>query len=189
MPFCRTQSHLIKRKEKVVKIKSREVTLGFAFVGLLSYAACTAEKTSMKSQETVSSPVVKSEPAKLFEGVFAASDHLLTVYFDLNKSTLSEGAAEALKANAEWLKTQPPFLIRVVGYADNRGSQKKNERIAQRRAQAVRDAYLALGLAKDRISITGRGTEDAACEPVTEECLSKSRRTDTLIEDKPLASR
>lgn len=172
-----------------MNIRSREVTLGLAIVGLLSYAACTAEKSSMKSEDSVRAPVAQTEVSRHGEGVFAANDHLLPVYFDLNRSTLSEGALQAVKANAEWLKSQPPFLIRVVGYADARGSTKKNDRLAERRAQAIRDGYLSFGLSKERISMIGRGAEDPTCLPLTEECLSKSRRTDTLIEDKAFASR
>jgi len=175
--------------------------MSLALAGLLSPLACTAEKTAMKNPEVASIPVPKIEsgvtetpvagPAKtvVTDGIFASNDHLQPVYFELNQSKLSASGSDAVKANAEWLTSQPPFLIRVVGYADNRGSIKKNERLAERRANSVREAYIALGLAKERISIAGRGAEDAACQPLTEECLSKSRRSDTLMEDKSLALR
>lgn len=181
-----------------MNIRSHKVALGLAMVGLLSYTACTAEKTSMKNQEISAVPAATpdlsqvqavKEASKIVDGVFAASDHLQPVYFDLNKSILSGGAMETVKANAEWLKSQPPFLVRIIGYADSRGSARKNERLAERRAMAVRDAYVSLGLSKDRLSIAGRGAEEPACQPTTEECLSKSRRSETLIEDKALASR
>ncbi len=123
------------------------------------------------------------------EGVYATDDHLQAVYFDLNKSKLSESAGEVVKANADWLKIQPPYLIRLVGYADARGSLKKNERLAERRANTLREAYVSLGIAKDRMTVVTRGTEEPACQPVTEDCLAKSRRTETLLEDKSLASR
>jgi len=83
------------------------------------------------------------------------------------------------KANAEWIKAQPPYLIRLMGFADTRGSIKKNERLAERRARAVRDAYVNLGIPKERLSILTRGPEEPACQPVTEDCLAKSRRTET----------
>ena len=181
-----------------MNIRSREITLGLAMVGFLSYTACTAEKAAMKDQDVSAAPArtpdlsqvqaVKEAP-KIVDGVFAVSDHLQPVYFDLNKSTLSVSAMETAKANAEWLKSQPPFLVRIIGYADSRGSARKNERLAVRRAIAVQEAYAANGLPKERLSIAGRGAEEPACQPTTEECLSKSRRSETLIEDKALASR
>jgi len=165
-----------------VKIRSQELALGLAIVGLLSYTACTAEKTEMRNQE-----VNAKQMPKLMDGVFATDDHLAAVYFDLNKSKMTDTAMETVKANAEWLKNQPPFLIRLVGFADSRGSLKKNERLAERRANALRDAYVAVGIAKERMTIVTRGAEEPACQPITEDCLSKSRRTETLLEDKALA--
>ena len=96
---------------------------------------------------------------------------------------------EKVKTNVEWLKTQPPYLIRLVGFADTRGSMKKNQRLAERRAMTVDDAYVTLGIPKERISIITRGAEDPTCQPMTEDCLAKSRRTETLMENKTLVSR
>ena len=107
----------------------------------------------------------------------------------LNKSKLSDGAMDIVKTNAEWLKSQPPFLIRILGYADQRGSLKKNERLAEKRANSLKDAYITMGIAKERISVVTRGAEEVACRPITEDCLAKSRRTETLMEEKSLASR
>jgi len=178
--------------------KSR-IALALAAVGLLSYAACTAEKMDIKTKEkdtmntTDKTDIKKVETVKqmpkLVEGVFATDDHLQPVFFDLNKSKLSDTAMETVKSNAEWLKTQPPYLIRILGYADSRGSMKKNERLAERRAMTLSDAYVAMGISKERLSIVTRGAEEATCQPVTEDCLAKSRRTETLMEDKSLASR
>jgi outer membrane protein OmpA-like peptidoglycan-associated protein len=166
-----------------VIIRSREITLAFAAVALTSYAACTAEKASV---EPVARPAVS---AAQVDDVFASSDHLRPVYFDLSKSKLSDMSMELVKTNVAWLKSQPPFLVRLVGYADSRGSLGRNERLAERRALVLREAYAALGIPKERISIITRGAEAPACEPVTEDCLAKSRRCDTLIEEKSFAFR
>jgi outer membrane protein OmpA-like peptidoglycan-associated protein len=180
-----------------VNIESRKAVLGLAMVGLLSYPACTAEKTTMKNSDLSAAPAAKTDPPqaqatpvapKVVDGVFASCDQLQPVYFELNQSRLSDAAMEIAKSNAEWLKNQPPFLVRIVGYADSRGSTKKNDRLAERRALAVRDAYVALGLSKDRFSLASRGAETPLCTPTTEDCLSKSRRSETLIEEKALAS-
>jgi outer membrane protein OmpA-like peptidoglycan-associated protein len=168
-----------------VTMRSPEIILALAVVGLLSYTACTAEKTETRTQE---SKVMQTSP-KLVDGVFATDDHLQPVYFELNKSKLSDSAMEVVKANAEWLNTQPPYLIRLVGVADLRGSLKKNQRLAERRANALLEAYAALGIPKERLSIVTSGAEEPTCQPVTEDCLAKSRRTETWMEDKSLASR
>jgi outer membrane protein OmpA-like peptidoglycan-associated protein len=183
-----------------VNIRSRS-HLGLAAAGILSCAACTADKTSIKPPEVASAPAVKEEtkvapsprlavvPPVVSDGVFAADERLASVYFDLNRSRLNDGALDVVKKNAEWLKSQPPFLIRVVGYADARGSARKNERLAAHRALRVREAYASMGIPEDRIFIDGRVMPVSECPGLTEECLSQSRRADTLIEEKSLAGR
>jgi outer membrane protein OmpA-like peptidoglycan-associated protein len=173
------------RKEKVVKMKSLEVSLTVAIIALLSYAACTAQKSDVRHTEAEAS----AAPPTIVDGVFASDEHLSPIYFDLNRSKPAAGAVQTIQANAEWLKNQPPYLVRIVGFADSRGSVARNERLAERRANQLRDAYIAAGISKDRISIATRGAEAPACEPVNEDCLAKSRRCETLIDSKFLASR
>ncbi len=58
--------------------------------------------------------------------------------------------------------------IEVTGYADGKGSTARNRTIAQERAQAVRDALVAAGVARERImlkrpdSVTGSGSDAEA---------------------------
>lgn len=181
-----------------MKIRSRQAALAFAAIGLMSYAACTAEKSETKAKQMGSLPPPKPEVSiaetvkqspKLMDGVFATDENLKPVYFDLNKSKLSNSAMDIVKANAAWLNSQPPFLIRVLGYADQRGSLKKNERLAAKRADAMKEAYVASGIAAERISVVTRGAEEVSCQPITEDCLAQSRRTETLMEEKHIASR
>ena len=56
----------------------------------------------------------------------------------------------------------------MTGYADGKGSAARNRTIAQERAQAVRDALVAAGVARERImlkrpdSVTGSGSDAEA---------------------------
>ena len=75
--------------------RSGALTLALAVTGLLSYAACTAEKKEVKNQEVTSRPAVPQH----VEGVFATNDHLLPVYFELNKSKLSGDAGETVTSS------------------------------------------------------------------------------------------
>lgn len=130
-----------------------------------------------------------SAAASPSDRAFVLNDNVQTVYFDLSQSSLNDTAKDAVKKNAEWLAQNPAYMIKVVGTADTRGSTKRNQTLAFKRAAAVRDQYLALGIPKGRILVTSLVQEAPACAPVTEECLAKDRRTDTLIENKDVASR
>jgi len=123
------------------------------------------------------------------DGPFVASDHLEPAYFAISQSKLDDAAKSALQKNADWLKENPPFLLEIAGNADSRGSLKRNRTLAEQRAANVRDFYASLGIDKDRMTVTTLEPDESACHPLTEDCLSKSRRAETFIENKALASR
>ena len=52
-------------------------------------------------------------------------------------------------------------MIRIVGYADSRGTQAYNQDLSSRRAQAVKSYLIRKGLAASRIlAVKGRGEKD-----------------------------
>ena len=119
-------------------------------------------------------------------GSFAASEHLKPVYFDLHQSKLSADALAVIQENAAWIKSQPPFLLEVVGVSDQRGSTAKNKILAEHRAVNVKLAYIAQGIMPERIQVISMGEETDRCTDLTEDCFKLSRRADTKIEEKAL---
>jgi outer membrane protein OmpA-like peptidoglycan-associated protein len=187
-----------------MNIKSREEWwLISGLISLLIMTGCTtgktAEKTAAKPTEVAaaSSPVIPLEavPKEMAAApvagtsYFVANDNIKTVYFDLNTSQLNEASQDVLKKNAEWLEQNPPMLVQIAGYADSRGSLKRNRTLAERRAEKVRTFYAMLGIPKDRVMILTLGPEEPTCAELSEECLAKSRRVETMIESKPIAPR
>lgn len=84
-----------------------------------------------------------------------------SIYFETGKSTLPADAAAAVQAAAAYAKAHPDAKLVLSGFTDASGSAEKNAELAKTRAQAVRDALKAAGVAEDRIvlkkpeSITG----------------------------------
>jgi cytochrome c oxidase subunit 2 len=84
-----------------------------------------------------------------------------SIYFETGKSTLPSDAAAAVQAAAAYAKAHPDAKLVLSGFTDATGSAEKNAELAKTRAQAVRDALKAAGVAEDRIvlkkpeSITG----------------------------------
>jgi len=147
--------------------------------------ALSAEnKTSLSPQP--SEPAGKAVPS---DRPFVSNDNLQPVYFEIGTSKLDDKAMETLKKNAEWLSQNTPFMIEVDGYADTRGSARRNHWVAEQRALQVRTYYASLGIPKNRILIKGIGEVQPTCAQMTEECLAQSRRSDTLVENKALASK
>ncbi|BFG72247.1 cytochrome c oxidase subunit II [Paraburkholderia terrae] len=74
-----------------------------------------------------------------------------SVYFETNKSTLPADAKAAIDAAAAYAKAHPDAKFTLSGYTDATGSADKNAKLAKARAEAVRDALKAAGIAEDHI--------------------------------------
>ena len=101
---------------------------------------------------------------------------LASVYFALDSTELTQEARGVLQKNSEWLKRRTSTRILVEGHADNRGTNEYNLALAERRAAAVRDYLVSLGIPTDRMSIVSKGEEQPACTEETESCWQQNRR-------------
>src|SRR5262245_47267579 len=81
----------------------------------LVFAPELEKKEKKKIEETNET---KSKMPVKVNGGFVASESLKPVYFDVSRSQLSEEAQKVILDNVVWLKTQPPYLIEIVGIAD-----------------------------------------------------------------------
>ena len=103
------------------------------------------------------------------------------VYFDLDQSTIRDDARSFLQKNAEWMKRWGSTRVTVEGHADERGSAEYNLALGERRASAVRDYLVSLGVPTDRISIVTKGKETPFCTESNESCWQQNRRGHFLV--------
>jgi OOP family OmpA-OmpF porin len=103
-------------------------------------------------------PVEVSGPAPTEP--MAPEDAMYLVFFDWDKSDLGAGALNVLDAVAAEVAKNPPNGISVVGHADTSGPKDYNQRLAFRRATAVRDALVSRGISADLIAIESRGEDE-----------------------------
>ena len=101
---------------------------------------------------------------------------LADVLFDYDSVELREDARALLQKHVTWLKRWASTKVVVEGHADSRGTNEYNLALAERRAAAVRDYLVSLGLAADRITIVSLGEEQPACSEETEACWQTNRR-------------
>lgn len=106
---------------------------------------------------------------------------LQTVYFAFDSSTLGTDAQDSLKANAEFLKTNTTVDVQVEGHCDERGGIQYNLALGERRAKAVRDYLVALGVAKARISVVSYGKEKPSAFGHDEAAWGKNRRGNFVV--------
>ena len=73
------------------------------------------------------------------------------IHFAFNRSDITQEQRAVLQADAEWLKTHPNNFIVIEGDADERGGITYNVALSDRRAIAVRDALIAMGVPANQI--------------------------------------
>ena len=82
------------------------------------------------------------------------------VFFDWDKYTITrDGMQIVRKAAAAW-KSGAPVQIHVTGYTDTSGSPGYNQRLSERRANAVANALVRLGVPRSEMAVLGRGEND-----------------------------
>jgi peptidoglycan-associated lipoprotein len=96
-------------------------------------------------------------------------------YFDFNKADIRADAREALGKTADFLRNHPEVKVTVEGRCDERGSTEYNLVLGDRRATAVKNYLVSLGISADRINTTSLGKERPLCTESTEACWQKNR--------------
>ena len=97
-------------------------------------------------------------------------------YFDYNKADIRADAREALSKTADFLKNYPQIKATIEGHCDERGSTEYNLGLGDRRAGAVKQYLVSLGISADRLSTVSYGKEKPFCMEHTEACWQQNRR-------------
>ncbi len=105
------------------------------------------------------------------------------VFFGLDSSSLDADAERILTRQAEWLLHYPYYSIMIEGHADERGTREYNLALGQRRAVAVRNYLVSLGVSAQRIQTISYGKERpvAVCDDIS--CWNQNRRAVTTLSD------
>jgi peptidoglycan-associated lipoprotein len=106
---------------------------------------------------------------------------LADVYFDYDKSDIREDAKAPLQKNADWMKKWTSTQISIEGHCDMRGSSEYNLGLGSRRANAVKDYLVNLGVPAARIMVVSKGKEQPFCNDENESCWQQNRRGHFLI--------
>ena len=101
--------------------------------------------------------------------------------FDTATAQLVPGAATTLDSVAAVLKHHPTAQIVLEGHTDNAGDPASNRVLSQSRADAIKAALVARGVAADRISTAGVGQQQPVASNDTEEGRAQNRRTEIVV--------
>ena len=107
------------------------------------------------------------------------------VYFDINKSVITDNSLVQIDNIAKILKAYPTATLKIGGYTDNTGDAAINKKISTNRADEVAKALVNKGISANRISTEGYGDQHFLCEANdTDLCRAQNRRVDIRITKK-----
>lgn len=104
------------------------------------------------------------------------------VFFGLDSIAISAEARVTLEKQAQWLRRNQGVTVTIAGHADERGTREYNLALAERRATAVRNYLVALGLDQNRIKTISYGKERPVDARSVEDAWSKNRRSVTTVD-------
>ncbi len=155
------------------------------FATLLLLGACASaddEQASTGSDGAAASGTDSSVSSNAIPGPQAGSQEDLTVnvgdrvFFDFDSSELRADARETTDRLAVWLGNHQGVTLTVQGHADERGTTEYNLALGDRRASAVRDYLIALGVSPNRLSTISYGEEVPAVTGQGEWAWNQNRR-------------
>jgi peptidoglycan-associated lipoprotein len=103
-----------------------------------------------------------------------------TVYFDFDSSVLKTSEQPKVAAVADYVKANPGKAVRVEGNCDERGTEEYNRSLGERRALAVREELIRLGIDPTRIDTKSYG-KDRPVDPGHDESAWKKNRRDDFV--------
>jgi peptidoglycan-associated lipoprotein len=104
-----------------------------------------------------------------------------TVHFDFDKYAILDQDKPTLQRQADWLAKYPAVRVQIQGNCDERGTEEYNLGLGARRANAVKEYLVSLGVAASRLDTISYGKDRPICSDSTEACWAQNRRGVTAV--------
>lgn len=105
------------------------------------------------------------------------------VVFDTNKAQLKSSGVNSVNKLADFLMKYPQHKVLIEGYTDSRGSNQLNQKLSERRANAVRQSLNNMGISNERISTQGYGEAFPIAGNDTAANRQMNRRVEIILSD------
>ena len=142
--------------------------------GTFAVAKTSVSTTTKIAAKLVPTPVIITEKEII----------LLPIYFEYNKSNITQDGAFELDKLIAVMNENPKFVIFAKSHTDNRGSDAYNNNLSNRRAKATVQYIIMKGIPAERISGKGMGKTEPKIDcgaTCTEEQHASNRRSEFLI--------
>jgi len=163
-------SNYLLAKEKV-EVAKRESLV--CYTGRVELPVAQAEP----KEPVVQRPVEPQELARVEEPLMVRA----RIHFDFDKANIKKEYIPLLKEVAKILKENPNINLRIEGYTDNIGTKAYNQKLALRRAMAVKNFLVKEGINPERIQVVGFGKERYIAENTTPIGRLTNRRAEFIV--------
>ena len=102
------------------------------------------------------------------------------IYFAFDRSDITAESRQVLLRQAALLNQNPSWTVTIEGHCDERGTVEYNLGLGERRANATKQALVALGVAAGRITVISYGKERPAVPGHDEQAWAQNRRAVTV---------
>lgn len=155
-----------------------------AVAAVFVLAGCTTKpKAVAEAPPPVAPPPVEQQQSSIVPG--SAEDLRVnvgdTVHFDYDRYELRESDKGTLQKQARWLQQYPSVRVTIEGHCDERGTREYNLALGARRANAVKEYLVSLGVSSARVDTISYGKERPVCTESNEDCWAQNRRGVTTI--------
>jgi peptidoglycan-associated lipoprotein len=104
-----------------------------------------------------------------------------TVHFDFDSAVIKASEKPKVAAVADYLKANADKAVRVEGNCDERGTEEYNRALGDRRALAVREDLISLGITPDRVDTKTWGKDNPENDAGHDEAAWKKNRRDDFV--------
>ena len=87
------------------------------------------------------------------------NDGYASVFFDVNKTSVQEGSLNSVNYIKHFMLDNPYVKATIIGYADETGSDARNQKLSNDRAKSVFDMLVAAGIDSSRLTYAGGGID------------------------------
>ena len=129
-------------------------------------------------------PLLKIKLDPIEELIVEEKIILNPIYFEFDKSNITNQAAFELDKLVSIMKKYPEMIIRAESHTDNRGPASYNKLLSERRAKSTAQYVISMGIDESRISGVGMGEEDPEIDCSTgcsKDEYAKNRRSEFII--------
>jgi outer membrane protein OmpA-like peptidoglycan-associated protein len=104
-----------------------------------------------------------------------------TLYFVEGKDEFTEASRRAFDGVLGEIARRPVPDVLVIGHTDKVGSDAFNDALSRQRAEVVRKALVARGIAADSIVVVGRGKREPIVPTADGVAEARNRRVEILV--------